>query len=117
MIKKIAFTVYPVDDMARARKFYEGVLGLAVESDFGGQWIECGIAGGTFAITTMMESGQRGSPQPGIAFEVDDFAAAVDALRQAGAGLKHEPFETPVCNMAVVADPDGNEVIIHRHKS
>ncbi|MBK9139434.1 MAG: VOC family protein [Verrucomicrobia bacterium] len=117
MIKEIAFTGYPADDMARARKFYEGVLGLAVESDFGGQWFEYGIAGGTFAITTMMELGQRGTRQPSLAFEVDDFAAAVDALRQAGARLRHEPLETPVGHMAVVADPDGNEVIIHRRKS
>lgn len=117
MIKEIAFTVYPVDDMARARKFYEGVLGLVVESDFDGKWIEYGIAGGTFAITTMMEPGQRGTLQPSIAFEVDDFAATVSALRQAGAQLKHEPFETPVCHIAVVTDPDGNEVIIHRRKS
>ena len=27
-VTEIAFTCYPVTDMARARKFYEGVLGL-----------------------------------------------------------------------------------------
>ena len=30
MIKHIAFTLYPVTDMARARAFYEGALGLAL---------------------------------------------------------------------------------------
>lgn len=29
MITSIAFTVYPVTDMARSRSFYEKVLGLA----------------------------------------------------------------------------------------
>lgn len=28
MIKHIAFTLYPVTDMARARRFYEETLGL-----------------------------------------------------------------------------------------
>ena len=28
MLQKVAFTMYPVKDMARARAFYEGVLGL-----------------------------------------------------------------------------------------
>jgi predicted enzyme related to lactoylglutathione lyase len=114
MIKEIAFTVYPVNDVVRARRFYEGVLGLTVESDYQGRWVEYGIAGGTFAITTMMDKGQRGTLQPSIAFEVDDFEATISALRQAGAPFRGEPFDTPVCRMAIVADPDGNDLIIHR---
>jgi hypothetical protein len=27
-----------------------------------------------------------------------------------------EPFETPCCHMAVVQDPDGNKIIIHKLK-
>jgi predicted enzyme related to lactoylglutathione lyase len=27
-----------------------------------------------------------------------------------------EPIETPVCFMAVVADPDGNQILIHHRK-
>jgi len=52
MLTGIAFYVYPVSDMARARRFYEEVLDLKVESNFGDEWIEYGIGGGTFAITT-----------------------------------------------------------------
>ena len=32
---EIAFTVYPVTDLKRARQFYEGVLGLVVSHRFG----------------------------------------------------------------------------------
>jgi len=48
MITSIAFTVYPVSNMARARDFYEHVLGLhasyhyrdvSVEYDLGGNHI------------------------------------------------------------------------------
>jgi hypothetical protein len=27
-----------------------------------------------------------------------------------------EPIESPVCNMAIVQDPDGNKVVIHKLK-
>jgi hypothetical protein len=32
MFKKVAFTMYPVTDVARARKFYEETFGLAVRA-------------------------------------------------------------------------------------
>ena len=50
MITEIAFHVYPVSDMARARRFYEEVLNLKMESNFGEEWIEYGVGNGTFAI-------------------------------------------------------------------
>ena len=51
--KEIAFTCYAVTNMARARKFYEGVLGLKPTVVFGEpggmQWTEYDIASGTLA--------------------------------------------------------------------
>jgi predicted enzyme related to lactoylglutathione lyase len=51
---EIAFSCYPVKDMGRARKFYEGVLGLkptqVVGAPGGMQWTEYDIAGGTLAL-------------------------------------------------------------------
>jgi len=32
MLKKVAFTMYPVHDVSRAREFYEETLGLAVST-------------------------------------------------------------------------------------
>ena len=50
-VTEIAFSCYPVTDMARARKFYEGVLGLkptyVVGEPGGMQWTEYDIANGT----------------------------------------------------------------------
>jgi len=46
----IAFSSYAVTDMARARRFYEGVLGLkpAVLNDFAtGQWAEYDVGSQT----------------------------------------------------------------------
>lgn len=114
MITEIAFTVYPVDDMARARAFYEGLLGLKVESDYGGKWVEYDLRGSTFALTNMMEGKERGTLKPSIAFEVSDLDATVANLRAAGVRFLMEPMTTPVCRMAVVADPEGNDLIIHQ---
>jgi hypothetical protein len=49
--------------------------------------------------------------------EVDDFDAAINRLRATGCTFRLEPMETPVCHMAVVFDPDGNSLMIHRRKA
>lgn len=115
MIKKIAFTMYPVRDMARARAFYEGQLGLTLSHDFRGEWVEYDLAGGCLALTTMASDVRPASDAGGsIAFEVDDVDGLVSALVAAGTPLKVPPFSTPVCRMAVVEDPAGNAVTLHQ---
>jgi predicted enzyme related to lactoylglutathione lyase len=116
MINAIAFTVYPVSDMARARRFYESALGLKVTMNFQEAWVEYDIASGTFAISTMMEGSVPGSKGASIAFEVDDFDAAVKRMQEQKVPFVVEPFETPVCRMAVIADPDGNAINLHKLK-
>jgi predicted enzyme related to lactoylglutathione lyase len=115
MIKRIAFTVYPVRDMARARQFYENDLGLAVSMNFLDRWVEYELAGGVFAITTMAEGIRPAADAGGsIAFEVDDVDALTEQLRGKGVKVLVEPFSTPVCRMGVVADPEGNALTLHR---
>jgi extradiol dioxygenase family protein len=53
MITSIAFTVYPVTDMAHTRRFYEDVLGLKIGRNFCDEWVEYDRGDSTFAITTM----------------------------------------------------------------
>jgi predicted enzyme related to lactoylglutathione lyase len=119
-IKEIAYTVYPVTDMPRARAFYEGLLGLKTTTVFeheGRHWIEYDIAGGTLGLSNMSaDKWQPSADGPSLALEVADFAAAVAVLRGGGAKFYIEPMDTGVCEMAVVADPDGNSLIIHRRK-
>ena len=42
--------------------------------------------------------------------------ATIATLKAAGVQFKMEPFETPVCHMAMVFDPSGNIIIIHKRK-
>ena len=62
-VKELAFVFYPVTDIARARKFYEGFLGLktGLQVEFGpGQWwIEYDIAGQALAISNAMPDGNQ----------------------------------------------------------
>ena len=120
MVKHIAFTVYPVTDMNRARTFYEGDLGLKPSLDFEGKWVEYDLSGGCFAITTMMEGVSPSASAGGkIAFEVDDVDGIIETLRRKDVQVIIEPMSRPGCRMAVVAvvlDPEGNGVILHNLK-
>ena len=53
-----------------------------------------------------------------VALEVEDFDAAIAQLRANGVKFRIEPSPTPVCRMAMIFDPDGNTICIHkRNKS
>lgn len=116
-VKEIGFVGIPVTDMERARKFYEGVLGLKESGRFmDGQWIEYGIGKDTLAIASM--PGWLPSDQgTGAALEMEDFDEAIRELRAANVPFAWEPSESPVCHIAIVQDPDGNKVVIHKLKA
>jgi predicted enzyme related to lactoylglutathione lyase len=118
-IKGIAFTLYPVTDMARARRFYEEDLGLKAAHDFRGEWIEYHLWDNCFAISRMSGNTMKPSSESGgsIAFEVNDVDHFVSQLKNKGIRIKVEPFSTPVCRMAVVLDPEGNALTLHQKKS
>lgn len=116
-VKEIAFSCYAVTDMARARAFYEGVLGLTptMVHDLGGgtQWVEYDLGAGTLALGAA--PGWKPSPDGcTVALEVEDFDAAIAHLRTQRTPFRMEPFPTPVCRMAMVSDPDGNTLCIHK---
>lgn len=117
MLKKIAFTMYPVIDLNRARNFYEKTLGLSVgKISAGGSWVEYDLpGGGCFAITTLAE-GVRPSSNAGgsVAFEVEDLDALVTKLKTDGIKFKLDIFTSPVCRMAVILDSEGNAVTLHQ---
>jgi predicted enzyme related to lactoylglutathione lyase len=119
MLKKVAFTMYPVSDMPRARAFYEETLGLGPSSS-GAQipWVEFDLPGGGCLAITNVTAGEPGAGTGGtIAFEVDDLAATVADLKAKGVAFAAEGIESPVCHMAIVKDPDGNAIILHKLKS
>ena len=59
-------------------------------------------------------------PSPGRAetrvFEVADLDAFVKTLKGKSVTFVMDILETPVCRMAVISDPDGNHITIHKRK-
>ncbi len=122
-ITEIAFTGYSVTDMKRAQRFYEGLLGLTKsrgfsEKDGDEQWIEYDI--GPHCLALVSSAPDQWPPHPAgtaAAFEVDDLDAYVTKLREHNVKFVWELQETPICRMVVVADPDGNWVVLHQRKT
>ena len=119
MLRKVAFTMYPVTDMARARAFYEETLGLGPSrSGATSPWVEFDLpGGGCLAITTVTQQEPSANAGGTIAFEVDDLPALIADLKARGVAFPADDIESPVCRMAVCLDPDGNSIILHKLKS
>lgn len=118
MFKRVAFTMYPVTEMPRARAFYEETLGLPKsKASAASPWVEFDLpGGGCLAITNVSESSPSASAGGMIALEVEDLDRLVARLKEKGAAVIGEGIEGPGCHMAVVKDPDGNAIILHRLK-
>jgi predicted enzyme related to lactoylglutathione lyase len=117
MITSIAFSIYPVIDIARSRKFYEGILGLVPSDEYkptnDSKWIEYNIGGGTLAIGCSPEW-RPSSDGASVALEVDNFDEMITNLKTAGVTFRVEPMKFPGCSMTAFYDPDRNVIMIHQ---
>jgi predicted enzyme related to lactoylglutathione lyase len=117
MIKRIAYTLYPVVEMARARRFYEEEMGLsAVFEHANGQWVEY-EPGGCFVLSTLAPLKPSADFGGNIAFEVEDVVALTEHLSSKGYEVRLEVTETPSFHMSVVVDSEGNAVTLCQQKS
>jgi predicted enzyme related to lactoylglutathione lyase len=116
-IKAIGFVAIPVTDIKRARSFYEEVLGLKASDEMmQGRWIEYDVGDDTLAIANVSQTWTPSDQGTGVALEVEDFDDAIKRLNDRHVRFAAEPFETPCCHMAVIQDPDGNKLMIHKLK-
>jgi predicted enzyme related to lactoylglutathione lyase len=119
-LKKVAFTMYPIVDVPRARDFYENTLGLAIGShgNRGDQWwIEYDLpAGGCLALTNFTQAKPSASAGATIAFEVVDLDTLIADLKAKGVAFQSDVIDTPVCRMAVCLDSEGNSLLLHQLK-
>ena len=114
-------TMLPVKDMARARAFYEGCLGLkpgGLRPD--GKFVYS-VGGSTLALFPKPEGTK--ADHTAISFRVADIAASIQRLKRAG--VVFEDYDFPglktvdhVCVLgaekaAWFKDPEGNYLCIH----
>ena len=114
MFKKVAFTMYPVEDMARAERFYSETLGLGPSTgSIEHGWVEFDLpGGGCLALTT--HSGSKPSAGAGgtIAFEVADLDILLQELKARNVALPVTDIQSPVCRMAMCIDSEGNRIVL-----
>lgn len=116
-VKGFAFVFHPITDVARARKFYEGLLGLKValqiEVSPGTWWIEYDVAGQALAVS----NARPGAPASSLTLEVANLDAALAEIRSAGVEIAFEMMEFPPCRLFGIKDPDGNQIGLHQRKA
>ena len=116
-VKEVAFVFHPVTDIARARQFYEQLLGLTVglqvELAPGQWWIEFDVAGVALAISNAVP----GTPASSLTLEVANLDAALATVRAANIPLAFDVMEFPPCRMFAIKDPDGNQIGLHQRKA
>jgi predicted enzyme related to lactoylglutathione lyase len=120
MFKKVAFTMYPISDVARARAFYEETLGLT-RGSMGNQgekyWIEYDLPqGGCLALTNFIPDQPSASAGGTIALEVQDLDKLMTDLKAKNVTFKSDVIHSPVCRMAVILDSEGNSILLHQLK-
>ena len=124
-VTEFSFVGHPVTSLKRARHFYETVLRLPEpnvinpprhsEGDDG--FVEYEIGPHTLALTTTWSDGNPPAvPSAGLVLEVEDFEAAVAHIKSCGVSFDVGPFEGPSCSIAVIRDPDGNSIGLHKRK-
>lgn len=105
---------YLAKDLARARGFYEDVLGMKPAMQ-GETWVEYEFAdGSTFALSKLPNGDwyQTG----GAMFAVVDLDSALEGVRGSGATVHGHAVETPVCTMVWCNDLEGNSFALHKRK-
>lgn len=114
--KAVDFVRYTVSDLDESIPFYRDALGLTLEkrvAEYG--WVEFALPPTTLALDETEDGRTAATGRDGaVALAVDDVEAAVAELREDGRSVLQEPIDTGVCDLASVADPDGNPIVLHR---
>jgi len=119
--KLIAFVA--TKDMAAAKAFYAGLLGLPLISED-----NFALAFNAFGTMLRVTAAQNAAPAPYtvLGWEVSDIAAAVGALTKSGVQFEHYPgmgldelgiWDAPggAARVAWFKDPDGNLLSVSQH--
>jgi predicted enzyme related to lactoylglutathione lyase len=117
MFRKVAFTMFSVEDPMRARAFYEEVLGLerGLASPTG-TWTEYDLPGGGCLALFCHPDPAFARPTGGatVAFEVADLDALNERLSAAGVSYQGGMIHGPRCRMSNIVDSEGNAILLHQ---
>ncbi len=115
LIGGVDFVGIPTRDLEAAAAFYGDTLGLersAYRPDRGFAEFETGNLTLSLISPERMGMEFHANRNP-IALHVDDMPAARSKLEAAGVEFAGDTFDTGVCHMAFLTDPDGNALMLH----
>lgn len=116
---------YMIDDVPAAIRFYTTHLGFTLEQDASPAFAAVSRDGVRLLLSGKASSGRRAMPDgrlpvPGgwnrIHLQVDDLAAEVKRLRDAGIGFRNDIITGPGGSQIVLDDPSGNPVELFQPK-
>ena len=116
IVEHVDFWALPVTDMDRSKAWYRDTLGLPLARDDQG-FPEFALGDNGFLYLLSLESvgsAFRGPHDAGFALRVPDVHEARKELEGRGIVFKGDTLDTGVCHMAFFADPDGNQMVLHR---
>ena len=102
---KRAYSGFAVDDIAAARDFYEGVLGVRTSTEMGGMLLNLELPGDRDTLVYAKPDFQPATYTI-LNFAVEDIDAAVDQLADAGVAMElYENFDQD--ERGIARGPDG----------
>jgi predicted enzyme related to lactoylglutathione lyase len=114
-VERVDFVPIPTRDPAQARRFYGELLGLPESSSSADSvWFEFETSNVTLGLFQPEKLGLEFVPATGVAVRVPDVDEARARLEAEGVEFRGETIDSGVCHLAVLTDPDGNRVLIHR---
>lgn len=93
-------------------------LGLRKTRESEGMWAEFNAGNLTLAIGTYGKgpSAKHRKNSTSVALAVPDIDKAVKELKKKGVKIVQPLQEHDICFMAMITDPDGNKLILHKRK-
>jgi catechol 2,3-dioxygenase-like lactoylglutathione lyase family enzyme len=114
-VEHVDFWAVPVTDMERSTTWYRDVLGLPQTGDGGFPEFKLGDNGFLYLLSMEAIGSQFRAPHDaGFALRVPDVHDARTELEAKGVEFNGDVLDTGVCHMAFFADPDGNQMVLHR---
>jgi catechol 2,3-dioxygenase-like lactoylglutathione lyase family enzyme len=115
-VEHVDFWAVPVTDMERSKAWYRDTLGLPLSrEDQGFPEFKLGDNGFLYLLSLEAVGGAfRGPHDAGFALRVPDVHEARKELEGRGVVFSADTLDTGVCHMAFFADPDGNQMLLHR---
>ncbi len=115
-VERTDFVGVNVTDRGRAGEFYGELLGLERNPLSSDEWPEFEAGNVVLLLSTPEQKGEpEFDPYVTVALRVPDVAHSLERLRAGGVEPEFpDVYDSSVCHMGFVKDPDGNALVLHR---